>query len=147
MLLSGAIYRGQFEERLKDIIKEVVEAGDVILFIDELHTVVGAGAAKGGMDLSNMLKPLLARGELQCIGATTLDEFRFGFEHSGQLATRGVSTTSSGSDVLSSECPVCPGWPPGDRPVVRRRLRGGGLLGLCRSLEGGLLLVWLLVVS
>ena len=76
-LMAGAKYRGEFEERLKAVLKEITDAaGQVILFIDELHTVVGAGAAEGAMDAGNMLKPMLARGELHCIGATTLDEYR-----------------------------------------------------------------------
>jgi ATP-dependent Clp protease ATP-binding subunit ClpB len=76
-LVAGAKYRGEFEERLKAVLKEVTEsAGEIILFIDEMHTVVGAGAAEGAMDAGNMLKPMLARGELHMIGATTLDEYR-----------------------------------------------------------------------
>lgn len=76
-LIAGAKYRGEFEDRLKAVLKEVQKrAGEIILFIDEIHTLVGAGAAEGAMDASNMLKPALARGELHCVGATTLNEFR-----------------------------------------------------------------------
>ena len=88
-LLAGAKFRGQFEERLKAVLKEVTESkGDVLLFIDEIHTVVGAGAAEGAVDASNMLKPALARGELHCIGATTLDEYRKYIEKDAALERR-----------------------------------------------------------
>lgn len=75
-VVAGTKYRGEFEERLKKVMEEIQQAGNVILFIDELHTLVGAGGAEGAIDASNILKPALARGELQCIGATTLDEYR-----------------------------------------------------------------------
>ncbi len=88
-LVAGAKYRGEFEERLKAVLKEVVDAnGQVVLFIDELHTVVGAGAAEGSLDASNMLKPMLARGELHAIGATTLDEYRKHIEKDAALERR-----------------------------------------------------------
>jgi ATP-dependent Clp protease ATP-binding subunit ClpB len=88
-LVAGAKYRGEFEERLKAVLKEITDAaGQIVLFIDELHTVVGAGAAEGAMDASNMLKPMLARGELHCIGATTLDEYRKHIEKDAALERR-----------------------------------------------------------
>ncbi len=88
-LVAGAKYRGEFEERLKAVLKEIADAqGQVILFIDELHTVVGAGAAEGSMDASNMLKPMLARGELHTVGATTLDEYRKYIEKDAALERR-----------------------------------------------------------
>src|SRR5256886_7812641 len=87
-LIAGAKYRGEFEERLKAVLKEIQEADDIILFIDELHTVVGAGAAEGAMDASNMLKPMLARGELHMVGATTLNEYRKHIEKDAALERR-----------------------------------------------------------
>ena len=75
-MVAGAKYRGDFEERIKKCLNEVKKAGDVILFIDEIHTIVGAGSAEGAIDAANILKPLLARGEIRLIGATTLNEYR-----------------------------------------------------------------------
>ncbi len=87
-LVAGTKYRGQFEERMKAVMNELEKATNVILFIDELHTIVGAGGASGSLDASNMFKPALARGEIQCIGATTLDEYRQYIEKDGALARR-----------------------------------------------------------
>lgn len=87
-LVAGTKYRGQFEERMKAVMNELEKSPEVILFIDELHTIVGAGGASGSLDASNMFKPALARGEIQCIGATTLDEYRQYIEKDGALARR-----------------------------------------------------------
>src|SRR4030042_4802144 len=88
-LVAGAKYRGEFEERLKAVLKEITEsAGEIILFVDSMHTVVGAGAAEGAMDAGNMLKPMLARGELHLIGATTIDEYRKRVEKDPALERR-----------------------------------------------------------
>lgn len=87
-LVAGTKYRGQFEERMKAVMNEIEKSPEVILFIDELHTIVGAGGASGSLDASNMFKPALARGEIQCIGATTLDEYRQYIEKDGALARR-----------------------------------------------------------
>jgi ATP-dependent Clp protease ATP-binding subunit ClpC len=92
-VVAGTKYRGQFEERLKTIMNEIRDSNDTIIFIDELHTIVGAGGAEGAIDASNMLKPSLARGELQCIGATTLDEYRKHIEKDGALDRRFQSIT------------------------------------------------------
>ena len=87
-VIAGTKYRGQFEERLKAVMNEIAQNKQIILFIDELHTLVGAGAAEGAIDASNMLKPALARGELQCVGASTLNEYRKYIEKDGALERR-----------------------------------------------------------
>ena len=88
-LIAGAKYRGEFEERLKAVLKEVKDShGDIIMFIDEIHMIVGAGGMEGAMDAGNMLKPMLARGEIHCIGATTLNEYRKYIEKDGALERR-----------------------------------------------------------
>ena len=88
MMIAGTKYRGQFEERIKAVMDEVKKNGNILLFIDEIHTIVGAGAAEGAIDASNILKPALSRGEIQCIGATTLDEYRKHIEKDAALERR-----------------------------------------------------------
>ncbi|VAI46040.1 unnamed protein product [Triticum turgidum subsp. durum] len=88
LLVAGTKYRGEFEERLKKLMEEIKQSDDIILFIDEVHTLIGAGAAEGAIDAANILKPALARGELQCIGATTLDEYRKHIEKDPALERR-----------------------------------------------------------
>ena len=87
-MIAGTKYRGQFEERIKAVMDEIKKNGNILLFIDELHTIVGAGAAEGAIDASNILKPALSRGEIQCIGATTIDEYRKKIEKDAALERR-----------------------------------------------------------
>ena len=87
-VVAGTKYRGQFEERLKALMKELEANPDVIVFIDEIHTIIGAGSTPGSMDAANIMKPALARGTIQCIGATTLDEYRNSIEKDGALERR-----------------------------------------------------------
>lgn len=94
-LVAGTKYRGQFEERMKGVIDELKKNPDIIIFLDEIHTIIGAGGASGSMDAANMVKPALARGELQCIGATTLDEYREHIEKDGALERRFQKITIS----------------------------------------------------
>ena len=101
-IVAGTKYRGDFEKRLKSIINEVAGDPDVILFIDEFHTIVGAGGASGSLDAANMLKPALARGDIQCIGATTLDEFRKTVEKDGALDRRFQKIVVEHTDILQS---------------------------------------------
>ena len=88
LMIAGTKYRGQFEERIKAVMDEIKRARNVILFIDELHTIVGAGSAEGAMDASNIIKPALSRGELQCVGATTMNEYRKFIEKDAALERR-----------------------------------------------------------
>ena len=87
-LVAGAKYRGEFEERIKKVIREVTDDGNILLFLDELHTLIGAGGAEGAIDASNILKPSLARGEIQLIGATTITEYRKYIEKDAALERR-----------------------------------------------------------
>ena len=128
-LVAGTKYRGEFEERLKKVIDELKSASDCALFIDELHTVVGAGAAEGAVDAANILKPSLARGELQVIGATTLDEYRKYVERDSALERRFQPVTvrepsiDETIDILTGVRPALRGAPPGADHRRRRQSR------------------------
>ena len=102
LMVAGTKYRGQFEERIKAVIEEVRASGNIILFIDELHTLVGAGSAEGTMDAANIIKPALSRGELQCVGATTLDEYRKGIEKDSALERRFQSVLVNPPSISDS---------------------------------------------
>ncbi len=102
-MVAGSKYRGEFEERIKKVIKEVIEDGNIILFLDEMHTIIGAGGAEGAIDASNILKPSLARGEIQLIGATTLDEFRKYFEKDAALERRFQPVTVEEPTIEEAE--------------------------------------------
>ena len=127
-LVAGSRYRGDFEERLKKVLKEIRTRGDIILFIDEIHTLVGAGAAEGAIDAASILKPMLARGELQTIGATTLDEYRKHLEKDAALERRfqpiQVRRADAGAHHRDPQGPARPlrGAPPGQH----HRRRAGG---------------------
>jgi ATP-dependent Clp protease ATP-binding subunit ClpC len=102
-IVAGTKYRGQFEERMKAIINELIKSKEIILFIDELHTIVGAGGASGSLDASNMFKPALSRGEIQCIGATTLDEYRQFIEKDGALERRFQKVMVDPPNLIETE--------------------------------------------
>ena len=101
-MVAGSKYRGEFEERIKNVIEEVSQSGEILLFIDELHTIIGAGGAEGAMDASNILKPAMARGELQIIGATTLEEYRKHIEKDAALERRFQPITVEEADVAQT---------------------------------------------
>ena len=102
-MVAGSKYRGEFEERIKKVIKEVIEDGNVVLFLDEMHTIIGAGGAEGAIDASNILKPSLARGEIQLIGATTIAEYRKYVEKDAALERRFQPVTVEEPSVEEAE--------------------------------------------
>ena len=101
-MVAGSKYRGEFEERIKKVIKEVIDDGNIILFLDEIHTIIGAGGAEGAIDASNILKPSLARGELQLIGATTIEEYRKYIEKDAALERRFQKVLVKEPNVLDT---------------------------------------------
>ena len=117
-IVAGTKYRGEFEDRLKRIMKEIKEAEDVIIFIDELHTIIGAGAAEGAIDAANMLKPSLARGELQCVGATTLNEYKMYIEKDAALERR-FQTVYVDEPTFEEAMDILKGSSPGTRASTR----------------------------
>ena len=121
MMVAGTKYRGQFEERIKAVMNEVRRAKNTILFIDELHTLVGAGGAEGAIDASNVLKPALARGEIQCIGATTLDEYRKYIEKDGALERRFQDDHRRAADARPRRSRFSRGCATGTRSIIACR--------------------------
>ena len=118
-MVAGSKYRGEFEERLKSVLEEIKKAdGQIITFIDEIHTIVGAGAAEGSMDAGNMLKPMLARGELRLIGATTLDEYRENIEKDPALERR-FQQVFVGEPSVEDTSPSCAASRRSMRPTTR----------------------------
>ena len=126
LLVAGTKYRGEFEERLKKIMEEIKSAGNVILVIDEVHTLIGAGAAEGAIDAANILKPALARGELQCIGATTLDEYRKHIERDAALERRFQPVTV-GEPSITEKIEILRGLRERDAQHHRLKLSGAAL--------------------
>ena len=132
-VIAGTKYRGQFEERLKAVMNEIAQNKQIILFIDELHTLVGAGAAEGAIDASNMLKPALARGELQCVGASTLNEYRKYIEKDGALERRFQTvivdppSVDETVEILEGSAQEVRGSSQGDDPRYDARARASKL--------------------
>ena len=126
-LVAGSKYRGEFEERLKKVMKEITQRGDIILFIDELHNLVGAGAAEGAIDAASILKPALARGELQTVGATTLDEYRKYLERDSALERRFQKITVDQPSLEEMRAdPQGPARPLRGAPQGQHHRRGAG---------------------
>src|SRR5207245_3786922 len=111
LMVAGTKYRGQFEERIKAVMDEIRRSKTVILFIDELHTIVGAGSAEGAMDASNIIKPALSRGELQCVGATTMNEYRKYIEKDAALERR-IQTIKVDATTVDEAIPILKGLRP-----------------------------------
>jgi ATP-dependent Clp protease ATP-binding subunit ClpC len=118
LMVAGTKYRGQFEERIKAVMDEIRRAKNIILFIDELHTIVGAGSAEGTMDASNIIKPALSRGEMQCVGATTLNEYRKYIEKDAALERRFQSVKVEAPSVEEAIL-ILKGLRPNTRSITR----------------------------
>ena len=118
-MVAGTKYRGQFEERIKAVMDEIRRSKNVILFIDELHTIVGAGSAEGAMDASNIIKPALSRGELQCVGATTMNEYRKYIEKDAALERR-FQTIKVDAPTVDEAIQILKGLRPNTRRITKR---------------------------